>query len=158
MIFQLASLIVPLVSSSPVAPDAASADRTAKTPKIASVAVRVPRKESRSKGNAILQLSLDSKPNFRAMVLHKGEKKLLAKDDGVYPDLKAGDGVFAVFDNVKEAPTRTSRGSFSNGEGEVSQIKWKVKFKIVACPPDCSSVLGSSCWICVEVTEVEVGN
>ena len=106
------------MGSQPHAPQAASVDKsTAKTPRVTSVAVRAPRKDSRNQGNAILQLSLDSKPDFRAMVFHKAGKKLIAKDDGVYPDLKAGDGVFAVFDNVKEAPKTTSRGSFSTQTG-----------------------------------------
>jgi hypothetical protein len=45
----------------------------------------------------------------------------------VYPDLKAGDGVFAHLTTLKEAPKGTTRGSFSNGEGEVSMLKVKVK-------------------------------
>lgn len=160
MFLQLASLLLlPLVSSPAAEPASAALEPTkTKAPQIVSVAVRPARSKSTKKGNAIFELSLDTKPDFGAIGLSKEGKQLVAKDDGVYPDRKAGDGVFAVLTTLKEAPTKTTRGSFTSGKGEVITHGFKVKFDFVACPPDCTSLLGGSCWFCLKATEVEVGS
>jgi len=111
----------------------ATLERT-KAPQVVSVAVRPARSKSKKKGNAILELSLNTKPEFRAIGLSKEGKQLVAKDDGVYPDRRAGDGVFAVLTTLKEAPTKTTRGSFTSGKGEVITHGFKVKFDLRRMP------------------------
>lgn len=121
------------------------------------VAVRPIRAGAKS-GNAVLEVGFVEVPKSRSLVISLAGKQLVAKDDGVYPDRTAGDGIFAVTATLKEKPASTREGSFTNGEGDVVLFDWKIKFKITACPADCESLLGGSCWFCIGVAEVEVGS
>ena len=41
---------------------------------------------------------------------------------------------------------------FTSGLDPEDSCKIKLSFKVVDCPPNCTSVLGGACWVCVEVT------
>jgi hypothetical protein len=118
--------------------------------RLETVAVRPIRGDVRS-ANAVLEVGFAAPSKHRALVISFAGKRLVAKDDGVYSDRTAGDGIFAVAATLKEKPGTTRQ---ADGEGDVVLFDRKIKFEITACPPDCESLLGGSCWFCIGVVEV----
>jgi hypothetical protein len=145
-----------LGSEADVEPSRCAADEKS-TASLQTVAVRPIRADVKS-ANAVLEVGFAAPSKHRALVISFAGKRLVAKDDGVYPDRTVGDGIFAVAATLKEKPGTTRQSSFTDGEGDVVLFDWKIKFKITACPPDCESLLGGSCWFCIGVAEVEVGS
>ncbi len=141
---------------------ASAGEASSKTPRSrapSSVSVQADKK-SKATGAAVVTLAFDDVSNLgSSLSLSYGKQTLVAKDDGVYPDTRANDGKFAVGLTLPK-PVTPGSSRFTGGEADlVTAIKWKVKFKFVACPADCKSVIfGTSCWVCVEVTGGEVGN
>lgn len=158
MLFQVVLTILQALSPNPAADENACVAAGSTEPaRISSIAVRPPTDRSKG-GNAILDITFASKPNRRFLTMTKGTERLVAKDDGLYPDREAGDGTFSALANLAEAPTGLVRESFVGNEGAVALFKWKIKFKVVPCPPNCRTPLGGTCWFCIEVSEGEIGN
>ena len=95
----------------------------------------------------------------RGVSIVVNRKQVALKDDGNWPDLIAGDGIFTVGAKTTDGEPLKRKTSLrldvSSHHSEAPSVG--CTFKRVECPKDCRSILfGSKCVVCLELTECTI--
>ena len=95
----------------------------------------------------------------RGVTIVVNRKQVALKDDGNWPDLVAGDGIFTVGAKTTDGAPLKKKTSLrldgSSHHAEAPSIS--CTFKKVECPKDCRSVIfGSKCVVCLEFSDCTI--